>query len=58
MYLVGAFQIFSLVQLYPLNYYYIDILNLGILSDNSVLQKYLLSSRSPPLYCDLYKPLI
>ena len=37
--LVGTFQKLTLEKLYPVNLYYINILNLVFMSDNSVMQK-------------------
>ena len=37
--LISAFQKLPLRQLYRMNLYYIDIPNLGLISDKSVVQK-------------------
>ena len=54
---VSAFQRFPIWKLYCVNLYYIDILNLGLMSDNNQsYRKYLLSLLSSSLYGYLYKP--
>ena len=54
---VGVFQRLIAMQLYRVILYYIDVLNLELMSDNTQLyRKSILSSRLSLLCCALYKP--
>ena len=54
---VGNFHKFPFRQLYRVKLYYIDILNLGLISDNTHSYKEsILNTLSPYLWCALYKP--
>ena len=56
MYLVCDFQIFPMGKLYHVSIYYIDILNLLLMSNKLAVQKYILSLQSSFIYFALYKP--